>query len=116
MIATSRLYAACVSYNWFLTVGDLAQLRKRSVCCQRSLLCRPTFINGSLWVNWHERRIANGSGKNCWMPFLEQAPFGCFGARFEGWAENRDRKSTRLNSSHGYISYAVFCLKKKSFS
>src|SRR2546429_6414518 len=26
------------------------------------------------------------------------------------WA---DRKSTRLNSSHGYISYAVFCLKKK---
>src|SRR2546429_3062371 len=26
---------------------------------------------------------------------------------------NEDRKSTRLNSSHGYISYAVFCLKKK---
>src|SRR2546422_11752260 len=26
-----------------------------------------------------------------------------------------DRKSTRLNSSHGYISYAVFCLKKKNF-
>src|SRR5687768_17741579 len=30
------------------------------------------------------------------------------------WAEKLgDRKSTRLNSSHGYISYAVFCLKKK---
>src|SRR2546429_927233 len=28
----------------------------------------------------------------------------------------RDRKSTRLNSSHGYISYAVFCLKKKIYS
>src|SRR2546422_5244913 len=27
-----------------------------------------------------------------------------------------DRKSTRLNSSHGYISYAVFCLKKKTAS
>src|SRR2546429_5145188 len=26
--------------------------------------------------------------------------------------KRRDRKSTRLNSSHGYISYAVFCLKK----
>src|SRR2546422_3242490 len=26
---------------------------------------------------------------------------------------HQDRKSTRLNSSHGYISYAVFCLKKK---
>src|SRR2546429_6758666 len=49
----------------------------------------------------------------------------------EGWAEKisdkevlkyietgeipeADRKSTRLNSSHGYISYAVFCLKKRS--
>src|SRR2546422_2708135 len=28
-------------------------------------------------------------------------------------AVGQDRKSTRLNSSHGYISYAVFCLKKK---
>src|SRR2546429_5657702 len=27
----------------------------------------------------------------------------------------RDRKSTRLNSSHGYISYAVFCLKTKDY-
>src|SRR2546422_7206564 len=27
--------------------------------------------------------------------------------------DGEDRKSTRLNSSHGYISYAVFCLKKK---
>src|SRR2546422_1961397 len=31
--------------------------------------------------------------------------------RMDGYS--RDRKSTRLNSSHGYISYAVFCLKKK---
>src|SRR5687768_17655864 len=29
------------------------------------------------------------------------------------WVFILDRKSTRLNSSHGYISYAVFCLKKK---
>src|SRR2546422_4709190 len=37
------------------------------------------------------------------------------GRRGEGAAAQarRDRKSTRLNSSHGYISYAVFCLKKK---
>src|SRR5256884_907027 len=31
-----------------------------------------------------------------------------------GYCEIVDRKSTRLNSSHGYISYAVFCLKKKT--
>src|SRR2546430_17505618 len=29
------------------------------------------------------------------------------------WRDGRDRKSTRLNSSHSQISYAVFCLKKK---
>src|SRR5205809_5692561 len=29
------------------------------------------------------------------------------------FTDGGDRKSTRLNSSHGYISYAVFCLKKK---
>src|SRR2546429_4370274 len=37
--------------------------------------------------------------------------------QFDGQRElkalEKDRKSTRLNSSHGYISYAVFCLKKK---
>src|SRR2546422_6773741 len=40
------------------------------------------------------------------------------GSRFDNrpsqtTSELVDRKSTRLNSSHGYISYAVFCLKKK---
>src|SRR2546422_1164771 len=39
-------------------------------------------------------------------------------AKESGWVQwnernPADRKSTRLNSSHGYISYAVFCLKKK---
>src|SRR3989449_8256429 len=37
--------------------------------------------------------------------------FGRFWGFWNGWLS--DRKSTRLNSSHGYISYAVFCLKKK---
>src|SRR5688572_31281927 len=32
---------------------------------------------------------------------------------FDALREKRDRKSTRLNSSHSQISYAVFCLKKK---
>src|SRR5687768_18366818 len=38
-------------------------------------------------------------------------PAGRGGGRLR--ALSPDRKSTRLNSSHGYISYAVFCLKKK---
>src|SRR5438105_9269681 len=32
----------------------------------------------------------------------------------ENWSPATDRKSTRLNSSHEWISYAVFCLKKKT--
>src|SRR5207249_11612528 len=38
---------------------------------------------------------------------------GYVAARYEGGTPGRDRKSTRLNSSHVSISYAVFCLKKK---
>src|SRR2546422_2146973 len=49
---------------------------------------------------------------------MESEFFGYKKGAFTGAAEDRegffqDRKSTRLNSSHGYISYAVFCLKKK---
>src|SRR5438128_8999132 len=40
----------------------------------------------------------------------DPAPFDTYSY---GALEERDRKSTRLNSSHGSISYAVFCLKKK---
>src|SRR2546422_8594535 len=46
---------------------------------------------------------------------IEQIGVVCLGLGFGGLAGvgGADRKSTRLNSSHGYISYAVFCLKKK---
>src|SRR2546422_7727162 len=49
---------------------------------------------------------------------IVQILIGCF-ARMDlvqdaiETGHHQDRKSTRLNSSHGYISYAVFCLKKK---
>src|SRR2546422_3120831 len=42
-------------------------------------------------------------------PFVDLAPTQVYAHLLD---EGRDRKSTRLNSSHGYISYAVFCLKK----
>src|SRR5258705_1090182 len=45
-----------------------------------------------------------------------RAPFRRLQVRFQqrGHADDGDRKSTRLNSSHLGISYAVFCLKKKN--
>src|SRR2546429_5362712 len=52
----------------------------------------------------------------CWMDVVDtEAHRSAFaiGEPPATFRERQDRKSTRLNSSHGYISYAVFCLKKK---
>src|SRR5687768_17816846 len=51
---------------------------------------------------------ATMSGRFVDMDVVESNPYIMYVASATG-----DRKSTRLNSSHGYISYAVFCLKKK---
>src|SRR2546429_4906666 len=53
---------------------------------------------------------------------MEKGPAGVLLRPFQdkisppGRPHEGDRKSTRLNSSHGYISYAVFCLKKKKLN
>src|SRR3989449_6331845 len=65
---------------------------------------RPGKGNRGLRALHHRRKSKDGKGR---------------GGRQRGEGDARknareqDRKSTRLNSSHGYISYAVFCLKKK---
>src|SRR5206468_9491028 len=46
-------------------------------------------------------------------PASLRQPTGKSEIRFRPFAGREDRKSTRLNSSHDQISYAVFCLKKK---
>src|SRR2546429_7173629 len=48
-----------------------------------------------------------------WSSKPAPRPDPTFVAQLIATADRADRKSTRLNSSHGYISYAVFCLKKK---
>src|SRR3989449_7534353 len=47
------------------------------------------------------------------VPFTYKLTIPVLFDPLSGIVINKDRKSTRLNSSHGYISYAVFCLKKK---
>src|SRR2546422_4450528 len=62
-------------------------------------------VNGALAALWRARNSGD--------PPSPPSPEG------GTWLQNelgRDRKSTRLNSSHGYISYAVFCLEKKKQS
>src|SRR3712207_7957390 len=58
------------------------------------------------WYVWRDPR-PDGSVPNNWV--------SAFGG--PAWTlDERDRKSTRLNSSHANISYAVFCLKKKKIT
>src|SRR2546422_5551262 len=60
----------------------------------------------------HEQ-VGRESATECQV-IAHAAPGVCDGYQGSaGDAHGLDRKSTRLNSSHGYISYAVFCLKKK---
>src|SRR3989449_7322347 len=59
-----------------------------------------------------EERLKVGAGR---QPLVSREASRQTVSRLRPLARRRfkDRKSTRLNSSHGYISYAVFCLKKK---
>src|SRR3989449_5921523 len=56
-----------------------------------------TFVGIGAYTSTFSAIFATNNTKNC-LSSVYEIP---------------DRKSTRLNSSHGYISYAVFCLKKK---
>src|SRR2546422_1190411 len=62
------------------------------------------------FVDLNERAASLGELRRFAQKFGVQALIDPESKRF---TELGDRKSTRLNSSHGYISYAVFCLKKK---
>src|SRR2546430_12511818 len=61
--------------------------------------------------------VGDGFQRRGWKPHM-LFPFGGAASRrihLCRTATGEDRKSTRLNSSHSQISYAVFCLKKKTF-
>src|SRR2546430_11093680 len=63
------------------------------------------FVFGSYIERWRGDSFSGATFDDGSEPSLQYA--GCAAA-------GRDRKSTRLNSSHSQISYAVFCLKKKN--
>src|SRR5947208_12589823 len=78
----------------------------RSLCQSNAqillaLLLIRVAVFGRFVVTWCEMRLAPASSRQHFLPIERQKLFV-------------DRKSTRLNSSHQIISYAVFCLKKKN--
>src|SRR5687768_18304874 len=78
----------------------------------RSTLFPYTTLFRSAGARGRSRRggASLGVADDAGVPQCESLPLG---GESRGAVGCRDRKSTRLNSSHGYISYAVFCLKKK---
>src|SRR5689334_24378759 len=84
-------------------------------CCDRIEVCDRSGVGRAERVRLHSR----ANGRACRF-FFNAEPVEYLGLTlFSGAAVNKvkprysDRKSTRLNSSHSSISYAVFCLKKK---
>src|SRR2546429_4815906 len=71
---------------------------------QKLISASPTGLRGHILISHTHWDHIQG------IPFF--APLFVPGNEWDIYGP-KDRKSTRLNSSHGYISYAVFCLKKK---
>src|SRR5258708_29017924 len=67
-------------------------------------------LHDALPISWPPRTPTNDHGE---YRVYGLAPGAYYVAAASERAASRDRKSTRLNSSHQIISYAVFCLKKK---
>src|SRR5256885_4750124 len=89
--ATTEIYTLSLHDALPILRRGALRTRKVYVCAERSE--RPGHINLSMWPGQSERNRRSAGSR--------------------GNAELVDRKSTRLNSSHLVISYAVFCLKKK---
>src|SRR3712207_6904528 len=76
----------------------------------RSTLFPYTTLFRSIKQGLQDRVLCGGAQE---VNFYSMATFDALGAFSQRMDAPQDRKSTRLNSSHANISYAVFCLKKK---
>src|SRR2546427_454386 len=118
----------------FRAFPELSQLRR----CEKSAFCAPgsqifgskltyfTLLHHAIFAEQHGEgqsalQIAQraGQAQTAFHRQRHRETQGCatqealHGLRLVHGQANEDRKSTRLNSSHSQISYAVFCLKKK---
>src|SRR5947209_12830455 len=90
-----------------LVFGTVAAVRGRRALAQAVCTLTPEQIEGPFYLDQARIRDAISEGK-------PGVPLQLMLRVLEASASTRrDRKSTRLNSSHANISYAVFCLKKK---
>src|SRR3712207_7787975 len=85
----------------------------RSALCPYTTLFR-SYLDESVDPSWIGRTISGGPESLApWATLGREGRRHAFAHVRPNPVAYRDRKSTRLNSSHANISYAVFCLKKK---
>src|SRR5437762_5313041 len=94
------------------------------MCCSAALLSSLSFFSftapatsGIYTLSLHDALPIWGGGRPsacCSSTRNRRSSSTCRGGRKPGSSPRTDRKSIRLNSSHRCISYAVFCLKKKT--
>src|SRR5206468_9764149 len=101
--------------------GPLAEELQRTP----GLTLKPTIVHGTQWLNfvdqwdpkspWADKRVRMAANYAIDRKAINQAETLGFSRITASIIPHSfdDRKSTRLNSSHDQISYAVFCLKKK---
>src|SRR5687768_18038338 len=109
-------YAAPIRTNW---TGEAPRVLWRTP--MPAALSSLSVANGRLFTMGLRRHLNQDrefcialnadTGAELWATPIDIADYPDGGV-----GSDEDRKSTRLNSSHGYISYAVFCLKKKNTS
>src|SRR5687768_10193269 len=107
----SRLaFPAELNYQTAMATHAIPLAKLPSKSAARMPAASPAATKASPWIldRWRDLLLFVGT------PVLLIPLFTAAQARWS--AQDIDRKSTRLNSSHGYISYAVFCLKKKKKS
>src|SRR5690349_24944013 len=90
-----------ISFSFFFFFNDTATTEIYTLSLHDAL---PIFSPSILWMG--------GSSASIW-PLAIPSEMRAWLRRYAGVPCCGDRKSTRLNSSHVEISYAVFCLKKK---
>src|SRR2546422_6652878 len=75
--------------------------------------CRACWMQMGTCPCWKNPLCGRSAWRTSSMSCAQLEKARSAGIRVTHLLQLGDRKSTRLNSSHGYISYAVFCLKKK---
>src|SRR5438309_3974536 len=97
--------------NWILGPLTVAAIAARGLRMKAREIIRGITINAARSLGFQHIVGSIANGKRADIVILKVPSHGWIGYTY---GEGLDRKSTRLNSSHSSISYAVFCLKKKN--